>query len=148
MHPISECFNSIMGKMFIISKRKTWITYSLRRNFIMNNAYVCVKLNAYALIGSLLSCCKCCETPSAYFPTWLLGSQCCEQAFRLLRSLSSIFSTVITFGMLGLTRRLHRLHIQSVLKAKGEENEIVFPCSKLHKSKHGTSQPISFSLAT
>ena len=40
--------------------------------------------------------------------------------------MSSVFSTVINFGMLGLLRRLHRLHIQLAIQTESKE-EIVFP---------------------
>ena len=40
--------------------------------------------------------------------------------------MSSIFSTMINFGMLGLLRRLHRLHIQLALQANSDK-EIIFP---------------------
>ena len=74
------------------------------------NAYMCIELNAHAMTIFLL-------TLRIFFPesgllSWLLGSQTCEKAFRAARSLSSVFSTIINFGMLGLLRRLHRMQVQ------------------------------------
>ena len=41
--------------------------------------------------------------------------------------MTSIFSTIINFGMLGLLRRLHRLQIQLRLQAHSKETGIVYP---------------------
>ena len=48
--------------------------------------------------------------------------------------MSSIFSTMINFGMLGLLRRLHRLHIQLALQANSDE-DMVFPRVAKHQRK-------------
>ena len=48
--------------------------------------------------------------------------------------MSSVYSTVINFGMLGLLRRLHRLHIQLALQAETKE-EIIFPRIIKHEHK-------------
>ena len=66
---------------------------------------------------------------------WILGSQSCEEAFRSVRSMTGVFSTVINFGMLGLLRRLHRLDIQSRLQAEFEGTGIIFPDKKTSNSK-------------
>ena len=58
------------------------------------------------------------------FTPWHLGSQSCEKAFRACRSLSSTFSTILNFGMLGLLRQLHRMQIQIALET--EDNEMKF----------------------
>ena len=54
--------------------------------------------------------------------------------FRIARSMSSTFSTVINFGMLGLLRRLHRLNIQLALQAESSE-DISFPRVIKHQKK-------------
>ena len=51
--------------------------------------------------------------------------------------MSSTFSTVINFGMLGLLRRLHRLHIQFTLEAQTEITGIRYPRVEAHKAKDG-----------
>jgi len=53
--------------------------------------------------------------------------------------MSSVYSTMINFSILGLLRRLHRIHIQNILEAEGEENGIVFPRREQHRRKHGTA---------
>ena len=77
---------------------------------------MCIELNAHALITFLITLR---DTPSAdkCFMPWFLGSQSCEKIFRAARSMSSTFSTMINFGMLGFLRRLHRMQIQIGLEA-------------------------------
>ena len=70
------------------------------------------------------------------FLPWLLGSQCCEQAFRAVRSMSGTFSTMINFGMLGLLRHLHQLDIQCNLQAQTQETGIKYPVGQKHCSDH------------
>ena len=103
--------------------------YSIQNNFITENSYSCIELNAHSLITQLLTACK-----SGYnFLPWLCGSQSCEKLFRTLRSMSSIFSTVVNFGMLGLLRRLHRLQIQFHLETSSHDTGILYPQSKTSK---------------
>ena len=53
--------------------------------------------------------------------------------------MSSVFSTVINFSLLGLLRRLHRIYIQNVLEAEGTANDIIFPRKEKHHKKHGAT---------
>ena len=72
-----------------------------------------------------------------HFLPWLLGSQPCEKAFRAVRSMTSTFSTMINFSMLGLLNRLHRLQIQLQLEAQHEQTGIEYPRTRVHKIKEG-----------
>ena len=107
-----------------------WVTvhpmYEVQKHFITSNAFKCVELNAHALIIALMTARENFEGHACFLP-WILGSQCCEQAFRSVRSMSSIFSTPINFGMLGLLRRLHHLDIISSLQANSDDTGIKFP---------------------
>ena len=73
------------------------------------------------------------------FLPWLLGSQCCEKVFRAARSMSSVFSTIINFNMLGLLQRFHRLHIQTALESESNETTIKYPHVEGHKKNDGHS---------
>ena len=99
--------------------------YDLGKNFITSNAYMCIELNAHALVTILLTIRKTLPHDSHCFLPWLLGSQTCEKIFRAARSMTSTFSTIIKyFGMLGLMRRLH---IQLFLEAEAEASHICYP---------------------
>ena len=65
---------------------------------------MCLELNAHAIILILITL-RDSNKDESYLP-WLLESQCCEKMFRLARSMTSTFSTMINVGMLGLLRRL------------------------------------------
>ena len=103
--------------------------YTLKDHFVTSNAYMCIEMNAHALIVFLMTVR---EYGANCFLPWLLGSQVCEAIFRTARSVSSIFSTTINFGMLGLLQRLCHLHIQLALQADSSE-EILFPRTVKHK---------------
>ena len=130
---ISQCWAAV----FFFRYWRQWLLdsskHNLKNNFITRNAYLCAEINGHCLISCLLEC----KSLNLPFMPWLLGSQPCEQLFRAARSMSTIYSTIINFSMLGLLRRLHRIHIQNVLEAEGEENGIMFPRREQHHKKHG-----------
>lgn len=125
--------------VFFMRYWRQWIMLSpndsLGDNFITLNAYICIELNAHSIVIFLLTLRK--LSINAAFLPWLLGSQSCEKAFRAARSMSSIFSTVINFGMLGLLRRLHRMNIEFCLEAESQETGIRYPSIEAHKTKDG-----------
>lgn len=70
--------------LFFVRYWRQWILsnkqYTLEKNFITTNAYICIELNAHALITFLLALQNAksgCATHNCYLP-WLLGSQPCE----------------------------------------------------------------------
>lgn len=134
-----ECIRKAWFAVFFMRYWHQWIVlnshYTLGNNFITLNAYMCIELNAHSLIIFLLTLQK--VLPDGGFLPWLLGSQSCEKAFRAARSMSSIFSTVINFGMLGLLRRLHRMHVQFCLEAESQKTGIKYPRIEAHKAKDG-----------
>ena len=100
---------------------------------------MCIELNAHALITILMVIRNQVSSDSTTFLPWLLGSQVDGRTFRTARSMSSTFSTVLNFSILGLLCHLHRLQIQSVLQAQSEESKIKFPRIDRHLAKEGTN---------
>ena len=88
---------------------------------------MCIELNAHALVTFLINARDNVDSNNVVFLPWLLGSQSCERIFRSARSMSTVFSSVLNFSILGLLRRLHRLNIQSILQADAEKSGIKFP---------------------
>ena len=125
--------------VFFLRYWRKWIVlskgYTIGNNFVTSNAYNCIELNAHAMINYVIAIRDHIKENKCFVP-WLLGSQCCETTFRTARSMSSIFSTVINFGMLGLLRRLHRLQIQLTVQAE-TQGEICFPRLLKHQQKVG-----------
>ena len=62
--------------------------------------------------------------PSETLRVWYSGSQACEQLFRLLRSMTPTFSTIVNFSLNGAINRIHKL--QFLATAENDE-EIIFP---------------------
>ena len=119
--------------VFFFRYWRKWVVkskeYSIQNNFITENSYSCIEINAHSLITLLQTARK----SGHNFLPWLHGSQSCEKLFRTLRSMSSTFSTVVNFGMLGLLRRLHRLQIQFQLETSSHDTGIVYPQTKTSK---------------
>ena len=132
--------------VFFMRYWRKWLTlhpdFTLANNFITRNAYMCIELNVHALITFLITLR---DTPSAdkCFMPWFLGSQSCEKIIRAGRSMSSTFSTMINFGMLGFLRRLHRMQIQLSLEAESDTTVIKYLRSERHKNKDGHQQQLT-----
>jgi hypothetical protein len=69
-----------------------------------------------------------------------------RKTFRLARSMTSSFSTIINFSMLGLMRRLHRLQLQSQLQAEASTSGVVYPVVTTHGKKSGVRDFVPHSL--
>ena len=125
---------------FFLRYWRKWVLlhhlYTLKSNFITQNCYMCVELNAHALIVFVMTIRDRFQGNCSNFVPWMLGSQSCEQMFRTVRSMSSTFSTVLNFSVLGLLRRLHRLDIQLAIQANLSDT-IKFPRLEKHSSKKG-----------
>ena len=75
--------------------------HTIKNNFITYNYHACIELNGHSLILLLLTLRDTIPNGDQHFLPWLLGSQACEQTFRTARSMTSTFSTIINFSMLG-----------------------------------------------
>ena len=69
-----------------------------------------------------------------YHDFW--GLRHVKQHYVLSEAMSSVFSTIINFGMLGLLQRLHRLQVQFTIQADANSG-IVFPRLLKNQSKEG-----------
>ena len=117
-------------RQWVLSQKE----YSTDSNFISNNSYVCIELNAHALIALLIILRDHLpDLSSKCYAPWLLSSQPCEQTFRSARSMSNVFSTIVNFEVLGLLRRLHRLQIQLDLESKSNTTKIIYPRQLAHQ---------------
>ena len=105
---------------------RSWLCnngYAEDDHFLTPNAYTCLELNAhtlvcivYGVINGLL--------PVESLRVWLSGSQGCEQVFRLLRSMTGIFSTIINFSIKGIIGRINKLNFVSSTESS---DDIMFP---------------------
>lgn len=136
---------------FFVRYWRKWILLNpmctIKGNFISHNCYMCIELNAHALITYVLSIRDHFQGDFTNFLPWLLGSQTCERTFRTLRSMSSTFSTVLNFSILGMLRRLHRLNIQLTLQSSSQ-GLIKFPNVERHRNKEGKNKLPKEALST
>lgn len=125
--PIKRIYN-IWYAVFML---RIWRKYidshtdlNTRDNFITENCYTCVELNAHSLVNLAINLRESnqCEL---FLPT-LFSSQPCEGLFRQIRSMSSTFSTVVNSSMLDILHRVKRLHLQSEIISTNN-SDIVFP---------------------
>ena len=149
LSPLDRISN-IWYAVFFFRYWRQWLlsvpSYSLGNNFITRNSYLCIELNAHALILFMRTLRDHYSDGAALFSPWKLGSQSCEKTFRAVRSMTTTFSTVINVGMLGLLRRLHRLQIQFRLEAESAQNGIRYPHCEKHNNKDGSNTRVTFSL--
>ena len=147
-----ERLHEIWFAVFFLRYWRQWILnhpcFTLKENFITTNAFMCIEINAH----TLLMCILCLREGSAAtsFVPWMLGSQTCERMFRALRSMTSTFSTIINFSMLGLLQRLHKLFIQEELQSQTSraEHDISFlRQDTFGEQKDGISSYVSFSVS-
>lgn len=120
---INHILNSFLNKNLKIEERiyfmwqatfflrlwRKWLqenNYSIDKNFITSNTYTCIEINAH---GLLILVEKLRETNQ--FTPWLCSSQPCEKIFRQIRSMTSTFSTIVNFNLMGILRRLNRVQI-------------------------------------
>ena len=100
--------------------------YDLKQYFITQNAYTWIELNGHMLLNVIFNVIRG-VFPSQALRIWLTGSQGCEQMFRLLRSMTPIFSTIINFTLRGMLERIHKINYLSNMES---DNEIQFPRAK------------------
>uniref|UniRef100_A0A7M5X9S7 Uncharacterized protein n=2 Tax=Clytia hemisphaerica TaxID=252671 RepID=A0A7M5X9S7_9CNID len=121
-----ERIHLIWQTIFFLRIWRLWLkanTYNEQDHFITQNAYVCTELNGHLLINLVHNVITG-KFPKEALRVWTCGSQSCEQTFRLLRSMTSTFSTIVNFSMKGILERMHKLHYLSTVEAS---EEIIFP---------------------
>ena len=112
---ISERIYCIWYSVFFLRMWKSWIeaheVYTVQDNFITSNTYKCIKLNAHALINMILYCEK--LKDFILFEPRAMSSQACEGFYRLFRSMSSTFCTIVNCSVLEGLHRIRRIQLLS-----------------------------------
>lgn len=83
----------------------------LKTNFLTNNCYTCIELNAHSMVLCMIQLKKC-NLPHLFLPA-LFNSQHCESLFRQVRSLSSTFSTVTNCSIKEFSEKISKIQLQS-----------------------------------
>lgn len=117
----------IWRAVFFLRAWREWLKdeeFSVQENFITINAFVCLELNAHALVLATRRL-RDEGRPELFLPT-LFGSQPCESGFRDVRSQCSINWTAVNVSMRELLRRAGRIELQAVI-ASQIGGQFVFP---------------------
>ena len=115
--------------VFFLRTWRTWLNqkgYPESEHFVTANAYTCLELNAHMLTIIVVHTINGVLPPES-LRVWKTGSQACEQLFRMLRSMTPTFSTIINFSLKGLLQKNHKLRFLSKAEAS---NELEFPRAK------------------
>ena len=123
---------------------RTWLAennYEEDYHFITQNVYACIELNAHSLL-SIAHGVALRKLPLESLRVWLTGSQCCEQLFRLLRSMTGTFSTIVNFSLKEMLNRINKANFISSVECC---DEIVFPRVKRRLLQLGEETEETFS---
>ena len=111
INPLKRIF-LMWQTVFFMRILRVWLSnnqYSANDHFVTQNVYICTELNGRVLVNTIYNVIR------GIFPVdslrvWACGSQACEQTFRLLRSMTPTFSTIVNFSMKGILERVHKLN--------------------------------------
>ncbi|XP_031357928.1 uncharacterized protein LOC116181664 isoform X2 [Photinus pyralis] len=114
--------------VFFLRIWRSWVrnseSYTVTENFITLNAYLCIEMNAHALIKIIRKFRE--EKLDTDFATWLFSSQPCEQIFRATRSLTSTYSTIVNFSLMEMLNRINK--IETIVSIMSDlRDTFVFP---------------------
>lgn len=82
---------------------------TLKKNFMSSNCFYCIEQNAHSVVFILRYLRN--EQLTHLFSPAMYSSQPCESFYRLLRSLTTISSTVVNFDTKGILDRISRIHL-------------------------------------
>jgi hypothetical protein len=116
---LEERIEKIWFATFCLRGWKNWLSeqheFSMD-NFITQNAYVCIELNAHNLLNLIV---KLRESDNEPLCNILhCQSQTCETFFRMLRSMTSTLCTVVNFSVRDVLNRIRRIDIEMDLTSK------------------------------
>lgn len=139
MSPL-ERIQRIWHATFFMRAWRIWLTtsssispdYKLTENFITDNAYACLEINAHNLVCIVRKFRD--ENKSDLFIPSLFSSQPCEEIFRKMRSLGTINFTKINFTLLELFHLVGRVELMNeIVYSKLANTPVSFPRDKMDK---------------
>lgn len=94
--------------------------FNVENSFVSSNVYECIEMNAHNII-MFHDRCRDKGKPELFLPS-LTGSQPNESMFRLLRSFTTTWSTVVNFGVRDVIERIRRMWFLADHKTKAKED--------------------------
>lgn len=128
---------SIWYCVFFLRVWRAWLLkhekYSTDDNFITLKTYICIEINAHGLYNMVLRHIDM-NSFEDFFP-YMYGSQPCESFYRLMRSLTSIFLTMVNCDLLDAMNRVKKIELLCKIANKDfGENAIIFPRNSQFRS--------------
>lgn len=142
LKPLERIYN-IWNAVFFLRCWRMYITsskeHSLKLNFISNNAYTCVEINAHNIIQIVRNLRS--TGNDNLFLVSLFASQPCESLFRMMRSMGTINYTKINFWLNELLHMIARIEIM---------NKTIHTCKQIEfpRSSNAESSNILLKLPT
>lgn len=136
LHPEERIYRLSYSTYFIRAWRKWLIqqNFNLAENFISNNAYTCIEINATNLV--LLARKFRNEKMDELFMPTLFNSQPNEEIFRQFRSMGTMNFTKINFTLLELFHLVSRVELQNeIVYIKLADTGVSFPRNKLNRAQ-------------
>ncbi|KAJ8665460.1 hypothetical protein QAD02_007122 [Eretmocerus hayati] len=137
---IEERIYKMFNPLYYLRYWREWLeeseVHEATLNFITQNTYECIELNAQGLLETVLGCLEAGSFES--FLPWLMGSQPCESLFRVFRSQGTVHSMIVNFTVLDSLYKLCKMRKQQSIMGfnfAAEGIKITFPRNKfLHAS--------------
>ncbi|KAJ1528140.1 hypothetical protein ONE63_008054 [Megalurothrips usitatus] len=114
--------------VFFLRLWRQWLLaekIGLKDHFITYATYICIELNAHALI-KLSRQLRDAGNPELFLPH-LFASQACESFFRWARAMTTTQATVVNFDILDLLRRLRKIELQGHITHTLGDRGLSFP---------------------
>lgn len=127
LSPLVRIFR-IWNSVFILRIWRDFLkaaNYSVNDNFISQNAYDCIEVNAICLIRLIMNLRN--NGITDMFKPYMFDSQPCERTFRQMRSMTTMNWTRINFGILELLNLIERTELQNDIIYHRLINIIKFP---------------------
>lgn len=97
---------------------------TLKKNFMSSNCFYCIEQNAHSFVFILRYLRD--EQLTHLFSPSMYSSQPCESFYRLLRSLTTISSTVVNFDTKGILDRTSRIHLLNQI-SNDKDSGFIYP---------------------
>lgn len=109
LSPLDRVFKVWYALFIVRLWRKSLSPSQWKSNFLTSNTYACVEQNAHSLVKILIYL-KNIDSSHLFMP-WLLNSQPCEHFFRLIRSLTTVFSRVANCSVKEILERINKIQL-------------------------------------
>ncbi|CAF1676799.1 unnamed protein product, partial [Adineta ricciae] len=133
--PIEKRLYQIWTVVFTCRLWRAWIKYlkspnentsdsslsskqSKRNSFITSQTYWCIEINAHTLLYMILLIINN-KLPIDAINTYMFNSQTCENTFRIARSLSGAYSSIINFSVKSFLKKSEKISIVNSIKGGG-----------------------------